>query len=257
MDLRQSAIDRTKNFEQFIPHFYLDSTGHVTIGYGELISSANEAAGLVMASGSSAATAKEKRDAWAQIKGKPQGYKASWYAQFTTIRLSAAEGDKLITASLKSAIAALESAFTDIDDYPDAAQDALLDMMFNLGQGNFPADWPLLKAAVESQNWRTAAAQSNRPQLDAVRNAAIKRLFLDAGGFLFIEEVPTLLSLEEVFSRRVSEALVAAREAATVPKLFPGGINRIEINLSVGEAEFSLTLAGPEGPGEASSSILA
>jgi GH24 family phage-related lysozyme (muramidase) len=179
MDLRQTAIDRTKHFEGWVPYFYLDTRGNVTVGYGQMLGSADAAVGIVMQSATGIATDAEKSAEWTTIKGKPWGtHGAGFYQPFTKLTYDEAIGAQFLTGKLQSCIDALALCFPDLDSYPPGPQDALLDMMYNMGAGEFSEDrWPHLFAAVEAKDWATAAQQCTRQGIGDERNNATRALF--------------------------------------------------------------------------------
>jgi GH24 family phage-related lysozyme (muramidase) len=179
MDIRQSAIDRTAGFESYVGYFYLDTTGNVTVGYGHMVPDADTATSIALKLNGADASDQAKKDEWNTIHSKDSGHVASYYQQFTTLTLDQSDGKTLLGSDLANAASDLAKRFPSLDTYPDAAQDALLDMIFNIGMTNFSsAKWPSLFAAVNSQDWRTAAAQCNRPDVGDDRNNAIRDLFL-------------------------------------------------------------------------------
>jgi GH24 family phage-related lysozyme (muramidase) len=56
----------------------------------------------------------------------------------------------------------------------------MLDMAFNLGVGALKNKWPKLNAAIDKLDWAAAADQCERPEANAIRNAAVKALFKSA-----------------------------------------------------------------------------
>jgi GH24 family phage-related lysozyme (muramidase) len=254
MDLRTTAVSRTKGFEAFCEHFYLDTTSNVTVGYGRMLPNTAATAGLSLSKADgTAASAKEKSAEWTAIKAQPAGKPASWYKKHCTLTIGEPDAATLIEADLKTAIGYLAGKFADLDSYPEDAQDALLDMIFNIGTGNFTAaKWPGLFAAVNAEDWKKAADQSNRPQVSAARNAAIKQLFLDAAA-------PALLGAVEVepgaLQRALQDNLAGLLDLLASTKsdarLFPHGITSITLSASGGGVELSLAVRGPDA-GQAS-----
>ncbi len=79
---------------------------------------------------------------------------------------------------LRDNIKSLEKKFPDFKNYPPAAQRALLDMEYNIGQTKFNAQkWPGLFSAVKSRDWQTAAKESHRTGIGEDRNIWTKDLF--------------------------------------------------------------------------------
>jgi GH24 family phage-related lysozyme (muramidase) len=254
MNLRQSAIDRTERFESLCSHFYLDTLGNVTVGYGRLVADADAATALPLTKADgSAASDDDKRAEWTNIHGQEAGHPASYYKKYATLFLSDADATALLVSDLNASIGYLSQKFAGLDAFPDDAQDALLDMIFNIGPGNFSATkWPSLFAAVNATDWITAAAQSNRPAVSADRNAAIKQLFLNAAATTRAARHAAVLtaynfeSLSAAFRQHIADTLNFAKSTESVPRLFPNGITHIEIDLKAGPVELSVKLNGPD-----------
>ena len=247
MDIRQSAIDRTKGFEEFIAYLYLDTKGKVTLGYGHMVPSATDMDDITMSDGGAAATSAAKRGAWTTIKGKNAGSLPSSYEQYTTVRITKSDAESLLKDDLNQAATDLSSRFADLDSYPDAAQDALLDMMFNIGKTKFTqAKWKNLFASVNAKNWKTAADESHRTDLPDDRNDAIKQLFLDAASSkAYVELVQAMPFMDDLIQRRIASVIDLASASGKAGKLFPNGITIIHISASVGGATIDLHVSGP------------
>ena len=249
MDLRETAVSRTKGFEAFCEHFYLDTAGNVTVGYGRMLPNAAATAGLSLSKADGiTASAQEKSAEWIAIKAQPVGKPASWYKKHCTLTISEVDASALLEADLKTAIGYLSGKFADLDSYPEDAQDALLDLIFNIGTGNFTAaKWPGLFAAVKAKDWKNAANQSNRPQVSATRNAAIKQLFLNAvaPGLLGAAEVKPG-ALQQAMQDNLSSLLDLLVSTKSDARLFPYGITSITISASGGGVELSLAVSGPD-----------
>ena len=181
MPIPATVFHRTIQFEGNISHMYLDTRGHVTVGVGYMLPDANAAAALsfVFRSNGLPADDATKRQAWTGVNGAPKGQLASAYRDLSKIDLPASSIQQLLTNSLESAEADLRRTFAEYDRFPLEAQEALIDMVFNLGLPRFGKYSRLISAAREG-NWDVAAAQSHREGPDDRRNAAIRDLFLQA-----------------------------------------------------------------------------
>jgi hypothetical protein len=113
------------------------------------------------------------------IAGKPPGYRAEWYEQFTTARLTGIFVRELLEQDIARHVSILRGQFPRFKDYPPEAQEALADMAFNLG-GNFPKTWPLFSRAVRNEDWEMAAACCHRKDISDQRNQDTSALFLAA-----------------------------------------------------------------------------
>jgi GH24 family phage-related lysozyme (muramidase) len=246
MDVRESAVTRTAGFEAFVEHFYLDTAGKVTIGYGRMVPNADAAADLPLKKNGSDAEEDAKRDEWTLIKSKPAGKPASYYKQFTKLTLPESDAKAMLRENLEGFAADLKTRFPDLDDYPNDAQDALLDMMFNLGLTKFSkANWPKLFAAVEAKDWTKAAAESNRPDVQDERNEAIHDLFVSAAGVslkLYLEA----RIVAESFKDQIGQLSSFISTGQGVEKFFPHGITKIKLDVKAGGVGIDFEISGPE-----------
>lgn len=174
-------------FEGDVDHFYLDVKGNVTIATGCLVPNAAAAILLPMRDRSTgepvnaAAIATE----FAEIQTKPFGtrYPASWYAH--PLRLMMAPADRLALRRQRATecLTDLRRLFPAFDQFPAAAQLALLDMRFNLGPNRLRDEYVHFIVAVRARDWRGAAGQSGRDKSDpafADRNRWTAAQFLEA-----------------------------------------------------------------------------
>ena len=85
----------------------------------------------------------------------------------------------------------LERKIPDFQTLPIPAQQALLDMQFNMGNTAFQATphtvnghrysgWPKLFNAINNKDWQSAATQSHRRDVQSSRNTWTRDLFLRA-----------------------------------------------------------------------------
>jgi len=81
------------------------------------------------------------------------------------------------TPNVPCAPSALKEIYPSYDTFPDDAQLALLDLIFNLGKGGLRDEWPKLTKSVTDQDWTGAAANSVRPKARPNRNQGTKDLF--------------------------------------------------------------------------------
>jgi len=113
------------------------------------------------------------------IAGKPPGYRAEWYRQFTTARLAEIFVRDLLERDIERQIKILRCHFHRYRDYPEPVQEALGDMAFQLG-GNFPRTWPQFSQSVRNEDWARAAAYCHRKDISDQRNRDTSALFLAA-----------------------------------------------------------------------------
>lgn len=175
-------VDGLLHWEGLTRHMYLDTRGHVTVGIGNLLPSAEAAAGLpfIDARTGRAATRDEIAAAFAYVEEKPEGMRASRYAGATTLRLPEATVRELAVERLdREFLPALRRQFAGFDEYPASAQRALVDMIYNLGPRGL-SRFENLRAACEAGDWARAAEECGRSSSRAERNEWTRSLFLEA-----------------------------------------------------------------------------
>lgn len=248
MEIRQSAIDRTAGFETFIGYVYLDTNGYVTVGYGHMLPDADSATSIPFKVNGADASDQAKRAEWVTMKSQEAGHVASYYEQFTTLTLGESDARSILKDDLTTAAGNLAKRFASLDDYPDAAQDALLDMMFNIGPTKFTkSKWPSLFAAVENKDWTAAAAQSHRADVSDDRNNAIRDLFLSAATTTF--QPAMAAAVQHLVGEHLRQILEFINSGKPSSKFYPNGITRLRVSLKVGSVEFGLEMQGPDQGG--------
>jgi GH24 family phage-related lysozyme (muramidase) len=178
--LKQLLIEN----EGRIPHMYLDTAGRVTVAVGHMIPAASEAQKLsleVRGSGQ-AATAAEIAADFNQVRAQAQGMPAEDYRQFTALDMADGDIDQLLDQDIAGMETGVRQHLPAYNSYPEPAQDALLDMAFNLGMNGLVTNFPKLMAAAERKDWNTCAAECRRLGISDQRNQTTKNLFLQAAG---------------------------------------------------------------------------
>lgn len=165
--------------EGSVPHMYLDTVGRVTVGVGHMVPAVTEAQliRLLTRATLTPATVQEIVAEFNNIARQQRALEAREYQQFTQLEMALAD----IEALLQSDIAAMENGvranFNNYDTYPAEAQDALLDMAFNLGVHGLVNSFPRLHAAALNKDWNTCAAQCHRNGISDTRNQKTVALF--------------------------------------------------------------------------------
>jgi len=174
-----SVIARVKEFEGYVPYMYRCTGGEVTIGAGHAILAVADAGKLAWGIGGAPATAQQAQSDFAKVAAAPIGWVAGGYENLTECRMSADDIDSLLLADVALFEAKLAAALPRWASYPEAAQEALFDMGYNLGVGGLLKFHQLL-AAVAAGQWTAAAAQCHRMGIGDARNQATANLFLQA-----------------------------------------------------------------------------
>jgi len=170
-------------FEGAIPWMYVDTTGNVTVGVGNLLSdvAAAQALSFVLQSDpTTAATPDQIASDFSALIGKPDGQPSGYYRGFTSVRLTNEAIQSLLSSRVTGFLKDLTAAFPDYDSYPAPACAAIFDMAFNLGLEGLTGKFPHFCAAVKAQDWTTAAAQCQRGGIGASRNNWTNAQFLQA-----------------------------------------------------------------------------
>lgn len=167
-------------YEGKISYLYRCTGGKVTIGVGHACESAADACRLPMVTTAGApASADQIRTAWTAISCAPIGLSAPHYRTYSELNLPDAAIDKLWDEDISAFTARLRQKLRSFDSYPDAVQDALFDMGYNLGVDGLLKYHNLL-AACDAGDWERASKESFRHGIDDERNNATAALFLQA-----------------------------------------------------------------------------
>lgn len=171
-----------KQHEGVVPHMYLDTTGNVTVGVGNLLPSAAAAQTLafVVRATNKAATAEEIAADYNSVKKLPSGWTARAYRPYTKLDLPAAKIEALFEQRFEEFKRELQLRFPGFINYPLRAQFALMDMAFNLGVSKIVNGFPEFTKAVRAQDWTKAAAESSRRDVPPDRNALVAQWFEEA-----------------------------------------------------------------------------
>ena len=170
-------LKKLKDFEGYSEHMYLDSKGHVTIGVGIMLPSADKAksSGLAFTNRDTKkkATADEIVADYDCVKGATKGmWPPSKYKPFTKLDASTASLKKELDNRLKIAADDRKAFYSDFAKLPSTVQYAILDMAYSLGRPKL-LKYKKFKAALEKKDWKAAAKESKRNGVQASRNKAI------------------------------------------------------------------------------------
>ena len=185
---RQTLRNKLTEYEGNIPHMYLDSKYHVTVGIGHLLPTVAKAQKLpfIDEKTKKKATEEEIRADFKTISKLPRNPdpkkprpSATFYKPHTKLILTQSDIEALRDSHIDSFYRELTSPslyFTDFDRYPEEVRLALFDMIFNMGMSRLRTGWPNLNKAIKAQDWQKAAKESYRPGL-GLRNEYVKNLF--------------------------------------------------------------------------------
>lgn len=159
-------------FEGKIPHFYLDGVGLVTIGIGCMIENHTEAMQLKLyrKQDDKLAIRSEIIAEFNTIKSLVYPAKISYYAKNTFLYLPDNHISELFITRLSSFIIGINSKLVKLSEYPKAAQLVLIDMAYNLGLNGLEKKFPKFMLAISQKDYRTAAQECKRRQIQEARN---------------------------------------------------------------------------------------
>jgi GH24 family phage-related lysozyme (muramidase) len=176
-----SVIARLKEFEGCLTYMYRCTGGEVTIGAGHALFAAADAGKLSWTIGGAPATPEHAESDFARVAAAPVGRLADGYENLTQCGMSANDIENLLLADVALFEAKLAAALPGWASYPEPAQEALVDMGYNLGVAGLLKFHQLL-AAVDAGQWTKAAAQCHRMGIGDARNRETANLFVKAAG---------------------------------------------------------------------------
>lgn len=182
--VERSALRGTlERYEGRVPHMYLDTRGRVTVGVGHLLPSVSSAQRLPFRLADDARKHATREQVAAEYEALPTLKPAehhSFYRPHTTLQLLDAAINALTEQHIDSFHRELRVIYRDFDRLPSPARLALFDMIFNLGATGLRSEWPRMNKAIGTGDWRTAARESFRPDVQETRNAYVRKLFESA-----------------------------------------------------------------------------
>lgn len=166
-----------RKFEGSIPHMYLDTLGFVTVGVGHLLPLPVSACGLEFHIRDLVASQIEIAAKYAYVKSLEKGRFPAYYLGKTALRLDDPQIDALLDSDIRQKVEVLAKNIAGFGDLPEAAQQALLDMAFNIGERGLLIGFPHLMVAVSLHKWAQAAELCHRRDIPESRNIATANLF--------------------------------------------------------------------------------
>jgi GH24 family phage-related lysozyme (muramidase) len=180
-------LPKMKEFEGNYSYMYLDTTGNVTVGVGEMLPNAAAAQKFAFVRRADAtakppvlpgpATNDEKKLDYDNVKKQTAGRLATYYQQFTKLDLPQSVIDATVTAEVFQFTVSLVATFPDFNSYPNEACAAIFDMAYNLGIAGLTSKFPTFCKAVKDKDWATAAKECQRGGIGDSRNDWTKAQF--------------------------------------------------------------------------------
>lgn len=180
MDLKRVA-QRLEQFEGCVPYMYLDTAKPpvVTCGIGMALPSVAHAQQLPWMVGGEPAEPADVREDYSRVMAAEPGMAAGFYERLTRCRLAPEECHRRLESFLEGLWGRVRVQL-EADGLPVPAQEALMDMAFNLGVSGVMRKFPRMLAAITERNWEAAARESHRMGVGEKRNQAVAQLFREA-----------------------------------------------------------------------------
>jgi len=153
--------------EDFVPHMYRDSNGHVTVGIGQLLPTANDAKQLTFTRRGTniKASAQEVELDFNNVKNAPVSNNsvAAAYLRFTKLEFTERRAEQLALIRMRDFVKLLRSTyFPEFDTYPVLVKMGLLDLAYNRGARGARDNYPEFAAAMDRRNWKWAGVKQRR-----------------------------------------------------------------------------------------------
>jgi GH24 family phage-related lysozyme (muramidase) len=177
-------LSAVREHEGAVEHFYLDTTGNVTIGLGFLVANLEAALALPLVDRQSGAAASREavERSFRAVAAAPMGQRAAAYAALCSVKLPAQAQEQLLGHKLEEFRVGLTRHFENFSQLPAPVTHALLDMAFNLGLNGLLQKFPKFCAAIRSGDFAAAARESRRPQVGEQRNQRVREWLERAAG---------------------------------------------------------------------------
>ena len=182
MDWRNEVVAKLIEFEGKVPHMYLDSVGLVTVGVGNLLETAEEAAKLAFVDRGTGQPAPrdEIRAEHAKLAAMEQdNYAAGYFRQHTSLNLPDEAIEASVLEHLHEFEEGLRNSFAGFDAYPDQAKKGVMDMVFNLGLNGLLNKFPSFSRGFRDRRWQACHDECNRRGIAKARNDYVRSLFTE------------------------------------------------------------------------------
>lgn len=163
-----------------VPWIYRCTAGRVTVGVGCVLQSPEVAASLAFVVGDRPATETEIVSGYHAVAAMPPGLRSAAYRPANQgLELPADAISRLFEGRVRIFLRSLARSFQDFEQWPEPAQLATLDWVFNCGVGALMATHHLAPA-LSRHDWTTAAAACHRAASSEDRNDQTRDLYLEA-----------------------------------------------------------------------------
>lgn len=149
---------------------YLDTVGVVTVGVGHALPTVAAALELPWSRPKGVVAVEYQR-----VHALEPGRRALFYEQYTEARIAHAEVDRLRDHDVGAFLARMRLVMPDFPTWPEPAQQAVFDIVYNCGPAG-ALKFKRMLAAIRAGNWDAAALESERPAVSEARNTEIASL---------------------------------------------------------------------------------
>lgn len=170
-------IKRLIKEEGNYPYPYKDTKGIITTANGKNINSYEKFRSLGWEDKNGNKASDELiQENYKRLQKAPAGnYTANFYKQYTEIRLSQEEINKITEEHLQSDLDFIRKHVSNFDNYPKEIQDIIIDIQYNTGDIR---KFPLFLKAVEDKELDDMVKQSHRKDVSKNRNNGIKDMLM-------------------------------------------------------------------------------
>jgi len=193
-DIKKKLRKKLYLYEGNFNHLYLDTKGKVTIGVGHLIPHRGAISAVKLYTTkndqpSLPATLQNKQNEYDKISKLPWGprHGAASFKPHTTLIMKTTDINHLLNKHISSFYKELSTIYRktngyteDFDNMHENIQLALFDMIFNLGASKIVNVFKKFDAAIKAGDWKKAASESNRVDVNIARNQYVKELLATA-----------------------------------------------------------------------------
>ena len=159
-----------------VNHFYLDGADIVTIGIGcqvfDLLTLT-----MFHKDGTVTASRSEIMSDYNAVKSMRAGAVPAVYGAVCRLLITESAIDQLFDARLMACIREVELEGLDLENTPDSAVLAVVDMAFNLGTYGLISKFPKFINAFKNHDWHTCALECKREGIQASRNEWTREIF--------------------------------------------------------------------------------
>jgi GH24 family phage-related lysozyme (muramidase) len=186
MGYLDDSVAQLTIFEGSIPWLYRDTLGNVTVGVGKMLPGLAAAVTLheshPFQCEARPAQVSDIMADWNRLQALPfgQDYAVGGYKALASVYLLEPDISALLMEVVTQCDSNLRNDYPDYDSLPDGVKLALIDMDYNLGDAKLRGTYPRFDAAIDIQDFTTAAAQCHRIGISDERNEWTKNLFLAA-----------------------------------------------------------------------------